>query len=148
MNTPAFNLLGLAGVLTLFVAALHVACIAFGADWYRAMGAGEQMARLAEQGDPYPTIVTSVITCVFLMWSAYAFSGAGLIIKLPLLKLVLCLITLVLLARALGFYFLMPAFPDNSLKFWIISSGACLVLGATYALGIRQAWESLSRTAS
>ena len=143
MKHSGTNYLTLAGGLTLIVATIHLGCIVFGADWYRFLGAGEQMAQLAEQGHWYPTVVTGVLVVIFVVWSAYAFSGAGLIRRLPLLRLGLCLITLVLLARALAFYFLMSAFPDNSLTFWLISSGICFALGAIYAAGIKQSWEFL-----
>lgn len=139
-----YKLLNLAGLLTILIALLHLGCILFGAEWYRFLGAGEKMAQLAEEGHSYPTIVTSVIVCILFVWSAYAFSGAGLIFKLPLLRVGLCLISFVLLARALGFYFIMPAFPDNSLTFWFISSGICLLLGSIYALGLKQRWHLIS----
>ncbi|WP_406681969.1 hypothetical protein [Shewanella subflava] len=44
------------------IAALaHLGCIIFGGDWYRFLGAGEQMASLADNGDWYPSMVSSVI---------------------------------------------------------------------------------------
>lgn len=137
------KLLNLAAIFTLVVAALHLGCIVFGAQWYRFLGAGEQMAQLAENDDPYPTIVTSLIVLVLLAWSAYAFSGAGKIFKLPLLRTGLCLISIILLTRAFGFYFIMSAFPENSLTFWFVSSGLCFILGSSYALGIKQSWQYL-----
>ena len=139
------NLLHIAGTLTIILALLHVGCIIFGGDWYRFFGAGEQMARLAEQGDPYPTIVTSVISAALLAFAGYAFSGAGLIVKLPFRRFVLTLISLGLLCRALGFYWIMPAFPDNSVTFWLVSSGLCLLLGGCYALGLKQRWRVMSK---
>lgn len=134
------NLLKIAGVLTAFVALIHIGCIVFGGDWYRFLGAGEQMAQLAESGDPYPAIVTSIISVALLFCAAYAFSGAGLIIRLPWVRLGLSFISLVLFVRAFGFYFIMSAFPDNSLTFWLVSSGLCLLLGLLYALGLWQRW--------
>ncbi|WP_444922342.1 hypothetical protein ACJJID_08545 [Microbulbifer sp. CnH-101-G] len=105
------------------------------------------MAQMAEAGYSYPTKVTGIIVSVLLVWSAYAFSGAGHILRLPLLRTGLTLISLVLLARALGFYFIMPAFPDNSLTFWLVSSALCFTLGLTYLLGLSQSWSRLSSRA-
>jgi len=65
--------------LNTIVALLHIGCIYFGASWYRLMGAGEQMATLAERGSSQPTVITSFIVVVFIIWTAYALSGAGLI---------------------------------------------------------------------
>ena len=137
--------LPLAGGVTLLVAALHFGCIVFGAEWYRFLGAGEHMAQLAARGDPYPTTVTGAIILVLLVWSAYAFSGAARMQWLPFRRTLLCLIASILVARGLGFAFLMPVFPDNSLTFWLVSSSLCLLLGMLYAVGIWQAWDTLSR---
>ncbi|WP_444932071.1 hypothetical protein ACJJIF_09995 [Microbulbifer sp. SSSA002] len=145
MNNQKVNFLQVAGLLTVLAALVHIGCIVFGGDWYRFLGAGEQMAQLAESGHPYPTIVTSIISAVLLLCAAYAFSGAGLILRLPLIRLGLTIISALLLVRALGFYFIMPAFPDNSPTFWLISSGICLILGLTYALGLKQRWHLIAR---
>ncbi|WP_444944938.1 hypothetical protein ACJJIK_09950 [Microbulbifer sp. ZKSA006] len=145
MNNQKVNFLQVAGLLTVLASLVHIGCIVFGGDWYRFLGAGEQMAQLAESGHPYPTIVTSIISAVLLLCAAYAFSGAGLILRLPLIRLGLIIISALLLVRALGFYFIMPAFPDNSPTFWLISSGICLILGLTYALGLKQRWHLIAR---
>ena len=135
-----------AGALGSGIAALaHLGCIVFGGDWYRALGAGEQMARLAEAGDPAPTIMTAAIAGVLSLWTLCALSGAGVIFRLPLLRTALLMISGIYLGRALAFPLIMPMFPDNSLLFWLISSGICLALGSCYAFGLRQAWPVLSR---
>jgi len=124
-------------------ALLHLACIVMGERWYRLMGAGEHMAKLAAAGHPYPTVVTSTISLVLLVWSCYALSGAGVIRPLPFLKAVLVLLSLVLLARGLLFPLLMPLFPGNSLTFWYLSSAICLLLGSCFAMGSWQSWHRL-----
>ena len=124
-------------------ALLHLACIVMGERWYRLMGAGEHMAKLAAAGHPYPTVVTSAISLVLLVWSCYALSGAGVIRPLPFLKAVLVLISLVLLARGLLFPLLMPVFPGNSMTFWYMSSAICLLLGSCFAMGSWQNWHRL-----
>ncbi len=126
-------------------ALLHFGCVVFGGDWYRFLGAGEAMAQMAEAGHIYPTLVTSAIALMLLIWAMYALSGAGLIINLPLLRLCLCVIAAIFLLRGLAFVFLMPMFPGNSLTFWLVSSAVCLFIGLMYLLGIRQAWPELSR---
>ena len=68
-------------------ALLHVGCIIFGASWYRFFGAGERMAQMASAGSWYPAIVTSFIAAMLFTWSLYALSGAGVIPRLPLLRL-------------------------------------------------------------
>lgn len=126
------------------VAALaHLGCIIFGGDWYRFFGAGEQMARLAEQGHWYPSVVTSVIVLILLVWALYGLSGAKIIRKLPFIRLALTLISAIFLLRGLGFVFLMPMFPDNSPVFWFVSSSICLTIGVLYAIGTWQMWSEL-----
>ena len=67
----------IAGTLSAMAAALHIACIYFGAPWYRLLGAGEHMAKQAEQGSSIPTIITSGITLMLFIWSLYAFPQLG-----------------------------------------------------------------------
>jgi len=145
MDNPSNkNLLLILAALCSGIAALaHIGCIVFGGDWYRFFGAGEQMALLSEQGSLYPAAVTSVIVMILLLWSLYALSGARIIVKLPLLRLGLCTISLVYIARGLAFIWLMPLFPENSLTFWLVSSGICLFIGALYAVGTYQVWPQL-----
>ena len=132
-----------AAALSALAAVLHLACIGFGAPWYRAMGAGEHMAQMAANGDWYPTVVTLFIATVLLAWSAFALSGAGLIPKLPLLRLALCAITAVYLLRAVAYPVIAPYFPGNSTAFWLWSSGICLVIGIVHLIGLRQVWTRL-----
>ena len=131
-----FLLLG--AVLTALAAVAHLGCIAFGAPWYRFMGAGEQMAQMDLAGHWYPTAASLVIAGVLFTWSAYALSGAGLIRRLPMLRLILGIITSIFLLRGLGFYFLMPYFPGNSPTFWAVSSGICFAIGIVHLLGLRK----------
>jgi hypothetical protein len=127
-------------MLSAIASALHVGCIIFGAPWYRFFGAGEKMARLAEAGSAFPTLVTAVIAAVLLICSAYALSGAGVLPRLPFLRVVLCAFTLVYLLRGFLFFAFIPLFPGNSLTFWFCSGAICAVIGLTHLIGIYQKW--------
>jgi hypothetical protein len=129
--------------LSAVAAALHLACIVFGAEWYRAMGAGEQMAELAAAGSSYPTKITLFITGILMLWSLYALSGSGVIPRLPFLRLVLCAITAVYLLRGFGFFALMTIVPGRSMTFWLWSSAICAVFGVIHAIGLKTAWSRL-----
>lgn len=124
-------------------ALLHLGCIAFGAPWYRFLGAGEQMAQMDLAGHWYPTVATLVISSILFAWSLYALSGAGVVRRLPLLRTALVAITCVYLARGLAGAALMPYFPGNSTTFWFWSSAICLVFGIVHLFGIRQEWARL-----
>lgn len=129
-------------LLSGLVALLHVGCIVFGAPWYRFFGAGEEMALLAEAGDARPMIVTAVIVGVFVVWSAYALAGAGVLRRLPFTRLVLVLITSVYLLRGVAFIVIVPFFPDNDLGFWIWSSVICLSIGLVHSVGMRRLFSA------
>ncbi|WP_019028582.1 hypothetical protein [Colwellia piezophila] len=133
----------IAGSLTATAALLHLACIYFGASWYRFFGAGEQMALMAEQGSWQPTIITFGIFSVLALWAAYAFSAAGLIFRLPFIRLVLSLITLVYLVRGLAGFTLMSTPMGRSPEFWLWSSLICLTLGIVHAIGLKKQWAIL-----
>jgi hypothetical protein len=143
------RLLKVAGVLSSFVAGLHVFVIFRGGAAYRYFGAGERMAHLAEQGSPVPTLVTAGLALVFATWAAYAFSGAGMLPRAPYLRLGLVLIGSiyvmrgVLLGPQLLWWFegYRNAVPVRQLVF----SLAALVTGTVYLEGTRAAWAKLGR---
>ncbi|MFT5278234.1 MAG: putative oxidoreductase [Glaciecola sp.] len=108
--------------------------------------ADERMAQLASAGDPYPTIVTIAISSILAVWGLYAWSGAGLIVKLPLLKTCLVLITAVYLVRGVvglfaPFFTSDPVVHQNSMTFWAVSSVICCVYGIYYLLGTKKLWR-------
>ena len=143
MNAPGAHALVLAGALTLLAALAHLACIALGASAFRFMGAGERMAQAVEAGRLRPTLVTIGIAGVLAIWAAYAFSAAGLINRMPFERIALPSISAVFLARAVAFPLLKPIFPENSKRFWFVSSGICLGVGALFACGTAAAWARL-----
>ena len=136
----------IAGGLSFFASLLHIACIFGGPDWYLFLGAGERMAQLAAAGDPYPTIVTLIIALILAGWGLYAWSGAGLIFKLPLLKTCLVLITTVYLIRGIAGLFAPfvtsdPIVQQNSTTFWLVSSVICCIYAWFYFTGTRKLWQ-------
>ncbi len=137
-----------AGLLSLIAAALHIAIIFGGADWYRLFGAGERMAQLAEKGSRHPAIVTGVIASALGVWALYGFSAAGMLPRLPLLRESLALISVVFLLRGLlaipAVLFLKYPYAlelKEKMLFMVISSVLCLFIGACYAVG---AWQGFA----
>jgi hypothetical protein len=131
------------GILSAIAALMHIAIIIGGPDWYRFFGAGEGMARAAAQGRMMPTLITLGIATMLAIWAAYAFSGAGLIVRLPLLRTGLVVISGIYLLRALAVvpFLLTPTEQSNS--FWLVSSGIVLIYGLAYAIGTWRAWPEL-----
>ncbi|SIT03395.1 hypothetical protein [Neptunomonas antarctica] len=133
----------IAGTLSAIVAILHLGCIYFGAPWYRFFGAGEQMAVLAERGSIQPTLITSAIVLILSIWSLYAFSAAGIIFRLPFMRLALILITLIYLVRGIAGFFFISSPMGRSPEFWVWSSVICLSFGIVHLVGLKQQWASL-----
>jgi hypothetical protein len=133
------------GGLSALAAVLHLAVVVGGPDWYRFFGAGEGMARAAEQGSLVPPLVTSAIAVLLAVWAAYAFSGAGLIRRLPLMRTALVLITSVYLLRGLLLFPMLAIKPELLDAFAVWSSLIVLGYGAAYAIGTWRAWSGLTR---
>ena len=131
------------GCLSLAGAALHLGAIVGGGDWYRFFGAGEAMAQAAERGEAYPALITLGIAAILALWAAYAFAGAGLIRRLPLMRTALVAISVIYLLRGAV---LVPALavPAMGGTFNIVSSLIVLVYGLCYAVGTWLAWPQLS----
>ena len=125
-------------------ALIHVACIYFGAPWYRFLGAGEQMARMAEAGSWTPGLITAGIAIVLAIWALYALSGAGAIRRLPLLRTALCIITGIYLLRGLAALPVAFLQPQQATAFLWWSSAICLGFGVIHLVGIRQRWKAMS----
>lgn len=141
---PGSTWLLVGGALSVAAALIHIACIFGGPDWYRFFGAGEGMARAAARGDWQPTLITLAIAAVLLIWAAYAFSGAGTLPRLPLLRTGLVTITAIYLLRGLIFVPLHLWRPQHSDSFAIWSSLIVFVYGTVYAVGTIRAWRYLA----
>ena len=130
-------------------ALLHIGCIVFGASWYRFFGAGARMAQLAAAGSWRPALITTGIVLVLLVWSLYALSGAGVIPKLPFLRLGLCVITGIYFLRGIAGFWLAATAPGRyGVAFWCWSSAICLAIGMVYFVGTWQVWTKLGRAAA
>lgn len=140
---PGTRWLIVGGWLSVAAALLHVACIFGGPEWYRFFGAGEGMARAAERGEWQPAILTLGIATVLAVWAAYAFSGAGLLPRLPLLRTGLVVISAIYLLRGLILIPLHMWRPHLTDSFAVWSSLIVLLYGIAYAVGTWRAWPFL-----
>ena len=129
------------GTLSVVIALVHLGCVVIGASCYRFLGAGEQMAVLAESGHWYPPVITLAIAGVLFAWALYAFSAAGILMRLPLVRYVLAAITSVYLIRGIAFQPLMTYFPGNSRSFWLFTSAIALAIGLIHLIGLIQVWK-------
>lgn len=136
------------GWLSAAASLLHVAVIWGGPDWYRFFGAGEEMAVAAERGSWMPVLVTLAIATLLAVWAAYAFAGAGLIRRLPLMRTALVLISAIYLARGLLIIPIVAKLDYEQARFDYWSSLIVLVYGLVHAVGTWRAWPMLKRKAA
>ena len=127
-----------AGLFSLAVALLHLVIIFVGAPGYRYFGAGEKMAQDAARGSLVPAAITAVITIIFLLWSAYAFSAAGVIRRLPLLTLGIYLIGAIYTLRGLVVIPQLMALLRTGVSTLykdVVFSSVSLLIGICYLMG-------------
>ena len=132
------------GTLSAAAAALHLGVIAGGPSWYRFFGAGEGMAQAAERGSLMPPLVTLGIAALLTVWALYAFSGAGLVRRLPLLRTALVLICAIYLLRGLALLPLLILRPQLVDAFTLWSSLIVLGYGLVHAVGTWEVWPRLA----
>lgn len=132
----------LAGVLCLTLALLHLEIILMGAPAYLYFGAGQRMADLAEEGSWLPGTLTAMIALLLGIIGAYAFSGSGIIRRLPWLRPVLLGACALFLAR--GFLAVPQALSllndggaGKEFSFSLVS----LMLGLLLAWGLCNRWR-------
>jgi hypothetical protein len=144
----------LAGLAASAGAVLHVAILFGGPDWYAFFGAPRGLVEMARAGNLRAPISCLVIAAFLAVLAAYAFSGAGVIRRLPLLRPMLAAIAGVLVLRGILFGPLILWRPGalsglcdcRSVDgFIVVTSVLCLAMGIAYALGaatLRQARTS------
>lgn len=141
------------GVAAAIGALVHLAIPVGGPSWYQFFGAPKQLVYLASIGDPYAVISCLVISATLIFFAAYAFSGVGLIRRLPLLRTVLVLIASLLILRGIVFVPLAALVPGALTgicdcrgvdAFVVVTSVICLAMGVGYAAGARNVWRQSS----
>lgn len=107
------------------------------------------MVRMAASGHLYPVLVCLVAAVMLFACACFAFSGAGLIRRLPFLRTALVLITVALLVHGVAFIPLVMLWPQMMLgiddgqgvnSVLIGTSLICLAMDMGFAIGTRKAW--------
>jgi hypothetical protein len=90
------------GVISALISALHV-ILALRPTLYAYVTADQEsaLAQMAEQGSSLIQIATVALALLFAIWALCAFSGAGLMRRLPLLRAALIAIGVIYILRAL-----------------------------------------------
>lgn len=124
-------------------ALLHIAIIFGGPKWYLLFGAGQKMADMAARNMAYPVFVTLGIATILGVWGLYGLAGAGIIGRLPFMRIALFGISAIFLIRGLLPFLIMPFFPNLSLQFWLITSSICAIIGLLFAIGTFKVWSQI-----
>ena len=138
MTPDARRILIVCGVASAALALFHIGCIVVGAPAYRYFNAGEDIALMAEAGSPTPALVTLGIAALLSTFAAYAFSGAGIIGRLPSLKIGLLAVGGIYTLRGL---FLVPwlvvavTSPQDLDPKEIVFASVALAIGVAYMAG-------------
>jgi hypothetical protein len=92
---------------------------------------------MAEQGSSLTTAATIAFALIFAIWAIYAFSGAGLIGRLPLLRMALVAIGAIFLLRALALPTEINMVMNQGYPFrFVVFSTISLVTALLYLIGI------------
>jgi hypothetical protein len=122
----------LAATVTCCLAVLHFALLIWGANGYRTLGAGEQMAQAAAADDWRPHAIAIGIGAALMLCAGYALSTSPLVMRTPVRPEGLLVISGGFLFRAFGAPLIKSYFPGNSRRFWIVTSLCSGVVGGLY----------------
>ena len=141
------RLLKAGAVSSASIAILHVGILIAGAPAFRYFGAGERMAQMAERGSLAPSVWTIAITVVFLVWTLFALSGAGVLRRLPLLRTGLVAVAAVYTLRGLvlgpQLVWFLSGYTDAVPPRYLLFSAASLLAGLIHIAGTHRAWRAL-----
>jgi len=138
-------LLLLAGVLS-FCAAIFQAAIGFVPEWSAAFGAGNALV----SNPPLLLTLGLLVALLLVIFGLYGLSGAGVIRRLPLLRLGLLVISLLYALVGINFIFqvlvvlgILPSTQPVPIYLLLVSFGA-LVACLAYLIGLAVSWKRLS----
>jgi hypothetical protein len=134
---PNFFLIA-GGVISGLISLLHV-ILALNPALYLYFGPDQASAlsQLAVQGSSLTTIVTFALALIFAIWAIYAFSGAGMIRRLPLLRMALIAIGVIYILRSLFLPTEIRMVLNEGYAFrFVVFSAISLIAGLLYLSGV------------
>lgn len=122
--------------LDFLAAAMHVGIVLGGPAWYRFFGAGERMARMAERGHPWPTLITLAIAAALCGFGVYSMTAGGWFPTLPFPREALIAITALYALRAAAPLLLLPVMTSLRTPFMVGSSLICGVYAIAHGMAL------------
>ncbi len=134
-----------AGILS-FCAAIFQAVLGFVPEWSAALGAGDLLS-----SNPTLLLIAALLVALLLVvFGLYGLSGAGVIRRLPLLRLGLLVIGLLYATVGIPFIFqalallgILPSSEPAPIFMTLVSLGA-LAACLSYLVGLAASWKRLS----
>jgi putative oxidoreductase len=134
------------GTISALISIFHL-FLAIKPEYYRYIAPGQEsaLAQMAAQGSSLITTASIVLALIFAIWAVYAFSGAGLVGRLPLLGKALIAIGVIYILRSLFFpseinMVLTQGYPFR----FVVYSAISLVAGLLYLIGFLKQRGSLT----
>ncbi|WP_108821034.1 hypothetical protein [Dysgonomonas sp. Marseille-P4361] len=136
------KLLRLGGYINILIAIAHVVGLFWAQEMYDYTGVGENMQRNAEIHPLLPTAMTVFVAIFFLIFGLYGLSAAGIVKKLPFLKLGVFTIAAIYLVRGIVGSVINIGFESSFIWYHLLFSLCALGIGVLYLLGGLQIWKS------
>jgi hypothetical protein len=136
----------LAAIIALCNALAHLSCLYFGPECYASQLAPEQLIESANNETYLAPLANVVVSTIFIIWGFYALSGAGLIRKLPLLKISIYLIAILCIVRGilpLQVWLRNPEIVNDRAFYYGVG---WLITGLLYVIGYRLSFSRESQT--
>jgi hypothetical protein len=133
------------GAISALISILH-AILATKSELYRYIVPGQESAlsQMAEEGSNFTMIASIFLALIFALWALYAFSGAGLIGSLPLLRTALIAIGVIYVLRSLFLPTEINMVLNQGYPFrFVVFSTISLAAGLLYLIGIFKRKEQL-----
>ena len=136
------KLLTSAGIIFSLAAIWHLLCIIGGPAWFTFARAPSAIVISAQQGTLLAPIGTIIVALLMFTCTLYAFSGSGLIRKIPLLKTALITISILCLLRVMVVFpsLLYSSFTDTwqliATSVWLFL-GICFLVGSADQFGVK-----------
>ena len=126
----------IAGVIASLAAIWHLLCIVGGPSWFIFARAPSAIIISAQEGTLLAPIGTIIVATLMFTCTLYAFSAAGLIGKIPLVKPALITISALCLLRVIV---VIPSFYYSSFTdLWqLIATSTWLFVGLSFLNGVR-----------
>lgn len=145
MFRPKFFLI-VGGTISALISILHV-FLALKPEYYKYIAPGQEsaLAQMAVQGSNLIVTASIALALIFAIWALYAFSGAGLVSRLPLLGKALIAIGVIYVLRSLFLpseinMVLTQGYPFR----FVVYSTISLVAGLFYLVGFLKQRRSLT----